>query len=770
MASLRVYGAREHNLQSVDLELPRDQLIVFCGVSGSGKSSLAFDTLFVEGRRRYIEALALQALGLDLAPPDVDQIDGLPPTAGLAQRQGVLGPRSTLGSTAQLDPLLRVLFGRAGVLHCPRCGRPVTPTTHDEIVAELLALPRDTRLNLEAPVSLGEEPVLVLDEIRRAGFSRVRVGEEVLTIEELKLPQLRGVDRLRIVVDRIRIEPDRRARLHDSVRLGSRAGHGVLVASYDGQERTFVDRPICVHDDLLLPALEPRLLSHLGPPGACPTCEGSRAVDGMTCPSCQGERLSEVARAVRWRGLSFRELQRTPVSALGQRLVVSEPDPVEAATLPELQRRLEHLVALGLGHRAPGQAMDTLSGSEIQRSRLVRQVAAPLSGVLYVLDEPTAGLDAAATATVVRLMRELVAAGNTVLAVEHAEQVLRAADHLVEFGPGAGVMGGRIVYQGGLSGLLAADTPTSRWLSGKETIGPRQVQPQGEVEVRGPWNGQSPPVRLPRQVVVALTGPAASGKSRLIGLLGAALTGAGLPPGVELVGAEGLSRTVLADRGAARAVRSSPATYIGLWDTVRELLASSKDASVRGLTPATFSLATAGGRCEACKGTGERRVELGPLPEVISRCPVCDGRRFQQDVLEVRWKGLNAAELLDMSAEQARVVLAGHPRLEEGLRAMMRVGLGYVPLGQPVQTLSGGEARRLVLARELTRAHRRGAEDTVYLLDEPTVGLHPQDTRLLVGLLRELADEGATVWAATVDPILVGAADRVTSLPPAPWG
>ncbi|MEQ1500737.1 MAG: ABC-ATPase UvrA [Myxococcota bacterium] len=763
-----VRGAREHNLQAVDLDLPRGALIVFCGVSGSGKSSLAFDTLFVEGQRRYLEALAIhRGRGPSLVPPRVDRIDGLPPTIALAQRAGAYGPRSTVGSVAELDPVLRILFGRTGVAHCPRCGRPVTPSTHDEIVGALLALPLGTRLTLEAPLRTTGPGLL--DEVQRAGFGRLRINGEIQRIEDVRtVPEGASA---RIVVDRIKIEADRGSRLADSVRLAARAGHGVVIAVHDGPggsgEATFVDRPVCVHDDLPLPALEPSLLSPWGPPGACPTCDGLGRVDDAACPACAGTRLSEVARAVTWRGRSFAEVEASTVDALAASLAVGDPNPIEAVAVPDLRRRLDRMRALGLGGLRLADPIDALSGSEVQRLRLVRQVATGLSGVLVVLDEPVAGLEPRLAEVVVGVIRELVDAGNTVIAVEHAPEVIRAADHAVEFGPGAGVDGGRVVYQGPVAGLLAADTATGRWLSGRSSIPARAVELPTSVTVSGPWlrGRPSPAVRIARGGVVAITGPAGTGKSTLIALLATSLTG-GATPGVTLSGAEGLARPILADRAAAKAARSNPATYVGLWDTVRELLASTRDAAIRGLNAGAFSLSTPGGRCEACKGTGERVIELGPLPDVIQQCPVCDGRRFQRDVLEVRWKGLDAAEILASPAARVHPILAGHPRLDDGLRALLRVGLGYVPLGQPVHTLSGGEARLLALARELARAHRRGADDTVYLLDDPTVGLHPQDVGRLVELLRALCDEGATAWLATVDPGLIGAADRVVTLGP----
>jgi excinuclease ABC subunit A len=780
-ATIAVRGAREHNLAAVDLDLPRAQLIVLCGVSGSGKSSLAFDTLFVEGQRRYLEALAAgRPRGPSLVPPRVDAIDGLPPTLALPQRAAAYGPRSTVGSVAEIEPVLRVLFARAGTQHCPRCGAAVAPVTHDEIVAALVALPSGTRLTIEAPLRLeapgerGPDLAAVVEEIERAGFSRIRLDDEVVRVEEVTAGQLERARRAHIVVDRIRIEPDRGGRIDDSVRLAGRAGRGVVVAVHDGGEQTFVSRPYCLADDLSLPPLEPSLLAPTpGGPGACPACEGLGVREGEPCTACSGSRLSDVARAVRWRGLALPDLARVPLVRASELLLEAVgggagATAVEATALVDVQRRVDRLLALRLGDVALGAPMDRLSGSQVQRVRLARQVATRLSGVLVVLDEPVAGLEPALVEVVVELLRELVAAGNTVVAVEHAGPVIRAADRVIEFGPGAGRLGGRVVYEGPTAGLLEADTPTGRWLSGRCAIPARPLPPdRGAVVVSGRWlrGRAAAAVRVPRGRLVAVTGPAGSGKSALLRVLGGALTGS-VPDGVEVTGTDGLSRPILADRAAARAARSMPATYVGLWDVVRDLLASTRDAAIRGLDAAAFSLNAAGGRCEGCKGTGEVRVDLGPLPDVVQVCQVCEGRRFQRDVLEVRWKGLDAAELLAMSAGEAAPVLAGHPRLEEPLRALNRVGLGYVPLGQPVHTLSGGEARLLALARELARASRRGADDTVHVLDDPTVGLHPSDVANLVALLRTLCEDGASAWLGTVDPLLVGAVDEVVVLPP----
>ncbi|MCA9493731.1 MAG: AAA family ATPase, partial [Myxococcales bacterium] len=728
-----------------------------------GKSSLAFDVVHAEGQRRYLEALSVHPRGPVVAPPRVDSIGGLPPTVALSQRPGAVSPRSTVGTLAELDPVLRVIFGRVGTLRCPVCGRAIEPVTHDAVVARLLLLPQGTRLTLETPLS-GRDPA-VLDEVARAGFGRVRVDDAILRLEEVEARSVRGAVTLRVVVDRLRVEADRKARLYDSVRLATRAGKGVLVAVHGGGELTFVDRPYCAHDDLVLPPLEPELLSPWQLAGACPTCKGA----GGDCTDCGGSRLSPVARAVTWRGWTLPDLQRLPIAELRERLVgIGDASRVEEVAVVDLVRRLDRLIALSLGHLGLMRAATTLSGGELQRTRLARQVASPLAGVLYVLDEPAAGLDEGLAEAVAALLRELVDAGNTVVAVEHHAAVIRAADHLVEFGPGAGVAGGTVVATGDASALMGADTATGRFLAGRVTVPPPSRPPAvSEATLSGAWlhGASGGEVRLARQRLVVVTGPSGSGKSALIAAVGEAVEGRA--QGWSLEGADGLARLVSVDRAAGRSSRANPATYVGLWDVMRDLLSQTKDAQVRALTGSAFSLTTTGGRCEACKGTGEHTIELGPLPDVVQPCPVCAGKRFQGDVLEVRWKGLNAAELLALDAGRALPILAGHPRLESALQALIRVGLSYVPLGQPLRTLSGGESRKLALARELSRAARRGADDVLVLLDDPSTGLHPTDVVHLVGLLRELIDEGATVWAASHDPLLVAAADAVVRLPEA---
>jgi excinuclease ABC subunit A len=727
---LVVQGAREHNLAGVDVELSPSSWVALCGPSGSGKSSLAFDTLFAEGQRRYLHALGLGDRA-ERPPPRVDRISGVPPTLGLAQRVRAPGASTRFAELAEVAPALRLLFGRSGVQHCPRCDRPVVPTSHDAIVDALLQLPVGARLLLEAPVPPGPQ---VLEEVQRAGFSRIRRGGVVTRLEGLTL---RDDEAVRVVVDRIKVAPDRRDRLADSVRLASQAGRGVVVAVVGDEEQSWVDRPYCAHDQLELPLLEPRLLSRRSHTGACAACGGSG------CEVCGGTGLSEAARHVRWRGHRWEELLQLGPEGLRQALP-STGQPAELGALEELSRRLQGLEELGLGAVPLQRKAEALSAGEVQRSRLSTVVSSALSGVLYVLDEPAAGLEERWLPAVAEQLRRLRDGGAMVVTVTHRSGLLAHADRVLEFGPGAGAEGGRLVFDGAPAELKEAPTATGRWLSGQLPLPPSRGRTAASCGSHGG-------VELPLGVLGAVLGGSGSGKSRHL----AALAEAGRA-------LESVESVVMADRPAGRSRRSMPATYVGLWDVLRDLLAQTQEARVRGFDASTFSVNVKGGRCEACRGAGEVVIELDALPDVTVPCDVCGGARFARDVLEVRWRGLSAAELLQSDASTLRPVLSGHPKLDAGLGALVRSGLGYVPLGMPTDGLSGGEARRLALARELTR-RPAGA---LYLLDDAEVGLHRVDLLGLVGVLQELVDAGATVWLATHDPELAAVCDVVHELSP----
>lgn len=770
MTELVIRGARENNLKAIDLDLPREQVIVFTGVSGSGKTSLAFDTLHAEGQRRYLEALAMSVPGIRsrMRQARVDVILGLPPTIALEQGVRPPGVRSTVATWADLSPLLRTWAAREGELHCPQCDEAVVVTPHDRIVGRVSSWPEGTRLSVESPLRVPglDRAAGLIDEVVRAGFSRLRLDDRVERIEDVTPGQVAACRVLRIVVDRIRVESGRSDRIHDAVRTAAHAGHGVLVAVSDVETVTFVDRPYCLGCDLSLPELDPGLLSHHGA-GACAVCEGRGVTpdaDGE-CGACGGTRLGAVARAVRWQGRRFVDRMHDSVSEWRLWISASGDRPVAQALARTLVPRLATMEEVGLGGLRLDTAAKPLSSGELQRLRLARQVGSGLSGVLYILDEPSAGLGDVDVDRVVSLIRRLRDGGNSVVVVDHHRAVIAAADRIVDFGPGAGGAGGTIVFSGTPDELRVADTLTGRWFSGRErwSVAPNRAA-TGAVRLR--WRGGD--VVLPTGTFGAIVGPSGSGKTRLLDRLREAFAARarGEPP-ADVDGIEAFERLIELDQSPlARQSRSSPATYLGIWDILRELLAASPEARLRGMDASFFSMHARGGRCEACLGTGEQRIELGVLPEVHRVCEVCLGRRFHADVLAVTWKGRAADAWLAMDVDAARVALAGHPKLETALRALADVGLGYLALGQPTRTLSGGEGQRLRLARELLRLS--AAERTLMLLDDPTVGLHPADVQRLLHLIHRLVADGVTVWMATHDPDLAACAawsHRLTEFP-----
>lgn len=751
---IRVRGARQNNLRGVDIDIERAQLVAVVGPSGSGKTSLVFDTIHAESQRRYLDVLSMHesGLGRGLRRPDVDAISGLPPSVALDQAYRRPSARTTVSAYADVHAVLQVLFGRCGEQRCPMCGDPIVPQSHDEIVAELLAIPTGTRMTVEAPLT--GEPGRILDEVVRAGFSRVRVGGEVRRLEEVDPRTVEGP--IRVVVDRLKARPDRAGRLHDAVRLASRAGKGALVVVAGDQTRSFVDRPVCLRDGVSFPSLTPAVF-RLGGVGCCETCDGLGRVADERCTSCDGLRFNAVTRAVRVGELTIGDSLRWPVRDLRTWVQAAERGPVSTPILDALEERLRQLESLGLGGIELGRPGSALSTGEVQRLRLSRQLTAGLSGVAYCLDEPTAGLGAAETGPVIALLRTLVDQGNTVVCVTHTREVLEACDRVIEFGPGAGTAGGSVVFDGPPSALVKSGTSTGVWLAGEgEATHRRCPESRGDVGIADGLG------HLPAGTLGVITGPSGSGKSVALRKVAEIVS----DPSRVLTGLAEVQRLVRVEDMTGRMHRSNPATYMGVWSILRTLMAATTEAQVRGIQAGQFSLNQAGGRCEPCGGMGEQRVDLGVLTDVYRTCPVCDGQRFTADMLEVRWRGHNPAELLALSAEEARGLLAGHPKLERALRALVDVGLGYVPLGQAARTLSGGETHRLRLARELARARRSDGMDTLVLLDDPSRGLHPQDTAGLLRVLIDLAHTGATVWVATQDSMILDAAASVLRLQP----
>ncbi len=724
---LSIRGAREHNLAGVDLDLPLDAFVVFVGPSGSGKTSLAIDTVHAEGRRRYLEALAGGGpRGRSLRRPVVDRVDGLPPTLALETGQAAPSRRSTVADLTQIRPLLDVALGRAGTLHCPKCGTAVVTSTHDEIVGAVLALPEGTRLRVEVPI-----PTSGLADAVKAGFSRVSIDGEVRRLEDVGV--VAATAAVRIVVDRIRLGEERRSRVHDAVRLASRAGSGRVFVVTDDGEISFVDRPRCLSCTLDLPALSPRLFRS-GEVDPCAACAGLAVTDKGPCAPCEGTGLGAAALAVRWGGQRLTDLLHR--SAEDSAWESGPTDGVSAPIRTVLAERMGWLKRLGIGHLPLQRPVHQTSQGEFQRVRLVGLLATPLAGVLYVLDEPAAGLGDAEARGVAAAIRTLVVGGNGVLVVDHHAVVIEAADRVVEFGPGGGPDGGRVVWDGPPDALATAPTATGRWWASGRLL-PSLAFRVGEFVAIAVAEGRIEGVV--RGGVQLIVGPSGSGKTRRLAALAAAVEGGKTP----------FERVVWADGAGPRGARSTPASYVGLWAVLRELLAATASAKVRGLGAGAFSLNQPGGRCEACQGTGERRVDLEWLPELWLPCPVCDGRRFAGDIREVRWHGLDASELLELTVTAARAVLSGVPKLDRALRAMADCGLGYVPLGLPTRSLSGGESNRLRVARELARGGIDGT--TLVLLDDPTRGLHAVDAAVILALIDRLAESGAAVVVATHD-------------------
>lgn len=765
MADLVVRGAREHNLRGLNLRLPGSGLTVVTGVSGSGKSSLVFDTLYAEGRRRYVEALGLAASGL--RRPSVDAIDGLPPTIALRQHDRAPGPHDTVGDLTGISALLGVVWARAGVQHDPQTDEAIRPTPHDRIVADLLALPEGTRLLVEAPLlpDPGAQLPALLAEIRRAGFSRIRLHGQVVRLDEVPASATLDPD-LRVVVDRLKIAVARRPRIAEALRLAGAAGRGVIVAHLPEGERTYVDRPFSLSTRTTFPDLRPAAFSWRGI-GRCPRCDGTGVVEGQDCPVCQGERLRLSSRYVRYRSHSLPGALARPIDALRELLDLPDEDPAVELALVDVRTRLDRLRGLGLGALPLSRRAATLSGGEGQRLRLARAVGQDLTGVLYLLDEPTAGLAPSLVPAVIDLIRSLCDRGSAVIAVSHRREVVQAADRVLELGPGGGVQGGDVIFDGTPAALGAADTPTGRWLA--DTLPPPEISEEpsgGDVRVGGlrVLAGATRDLVLAAGGVTALTGPPSAGTSATLRALGHLLDP---DAGVTISPPQAVDRVLRVEPVRTSSSRSIVATFVGVWDVLRELLSSTTEASIRGLTASHFSLATPGGRCEACRGVGEIKVDLGMLPPAWVSCEVCDGRRFQEDLLDITWKGRSAAALLDLPAAEALRLLAGHPRLARQLRALVDVGLGYVPLGQTTRSLSGGEGARLRLAREIARS-ARGVDGALLLVDGPTDGLHPLDARAMVALLHRLAQAGAVVVTASHDPLVIQSATRAVQISPIP--
>ena len=915
---ITVRGAREHNLKGIDVALPRDRLVVITGLSGSGKSSLAFDTIYAEGQRRYVESLsayARQFLGR-MEKPDVDLIDGLSPAISIDQKAGSRNPRSTVGTVTEIYDYLRLLFARAGRPHCPICGDPIAQQTVQQMVDHVLALPAGSRLLVLAPVVRDRkgEHLQVFEDARGRGFVRARVDGDIRSLDEEILLEKNKRHSIDVVVDRIALpsepaeggDPQALAgRLSDSIEQALGLGEGILRINVDGADDDLImaEQLACPRDMYALGEIEPRSFSFNSPHGACPDCTGlgitmevdpglvvpdrskslgeggiaawsrsaaqhgwhrrqleavfqafgedidapfselsddlfdamlygleepvvvefvnqrgrarryevkfegvvnnlarryketdsewsrgeiERFMTAVPCRACGGARLKPESLAVLVDGRSIVDVARLSVSAAsewvnalsGKRSPLTEREQVIARQiLKEIRERLTFLVDVGLDYLTLDRAAATLSGGEAQRIRLATQIGSSLMGVLYVCDEPSIGLHPLDDERLIRTLKRLRDLGNTVLIVEHDEATMRAADYIIDMGPGAGEHGGEIVAAGPPDKVMKhRKSMTGAYLSGRRRIpmpGIRRIGNGESVIIRGAaeHNLRSIDVEFPLGCFICVTGVSGSGKSTLVNdLLHAAaaqqLHGARRRPGAMdgVAGLDSIDKVIDIDQSPiGRTPRSNPATYTGLFTPVRELFASVPEARMRGYKPGRFSFNVKGGRCEACRGDGYNTIEMQFLPDVTVPCEVCEGARYNREALEIRYKGRSIAEVLDLTIDEAVELFDAHPAIRRKLATLQAVGLGYIKLGQPATTLSGGEAQRVKLSTELSK---RSTGRTLYLLDEPTTGLSFQDVEALLGVLQQLVDGGNTVIVIEHHLDVVKNADWIIDLGP----
>jgi excinuclease ABC subunit A len=823
--AIRVRGARTHNLKNVDVEIPRNRLVVITGVSGSGKSSLAFDTLLAEGQRQYIQSLSIYARQFfdQMERPDVDHIDGLQPTIAIDQRQGNPSPRSTVATITEIYDYLRLLLARAGDVACPNCGTPIAQQTPAEIEITIRALPSETRVMLLAPMVRGRRGTHrdAVEAIQKAGFVRVRVDGAVYPIEDMPALVAQKTHDIEAVVDRVVIRAGIEARLAESVRLALKHGDGVVLVAFqtpeakaaasngdDWQERVLNTRYACPSCGTSIGEIEPRTFSFNSPYGACPTCHGLGVVglpeavgnghskgksngapqsvsipaDAEVCPDCHGTRLRPEARACRLGNLAVHEITALSVAAalefFKQLKFAPDRGPVAEPIVAEIVRRLEFLMRVGTDYLSLDRSADTLSGGERQRVRLATGIGSGLVGVLYLLDEPSIGLHPRDNERLTASLRDLERQGNTVVVVEHDEMLMRASDYLIDMGPGAGSRGGHIVAQGTpdvvsqietsltggyLSGRLAIPVPTTRRKPAKTRV----LQLTGATA----HNLANVDVEIPLGLFVCVTGVSGSGKSSLVvdtlaRALARKLNGAEARPAPHssLRGVSQLERLVEIDQSPiGRTPRSNPATYTGIWDDIRQVFAATKQARQRGYRVGRFSFNTKGGRCEECEGQGVRRIEMNFLPDLEVTCPVCHGARFNRQTLAVKFRDRSIADVLAVSVDEAVVFFENHESIRRLLATLADVGLGYLTLGQASTTLSGGEAQRIKLATELGRAT---SGNTMYILDEPTTGLHSDDIRRLLGVLNRLVDGGNSMLVIEHNLDVIKTADWVIDLGP----
>ncbi len=898
-----IRGAREHNLKNLDLDIPRDQFIVFTGLSGSGKSSLAFDTIYADGQRRYMESLssyARQFLG-QMEKPDVDDIQGLSPAISIDQKTTSKNPRSTVGTVTEIYDYFRLLYARIGVPHCPVCGKEIKQQTVDQMVDKVLELPERTKIQVLAPIARGKKGLFAkeLEQAKRSGYVRVRIDGNMYDLsEEIKLDKNKK-HTVEISIDRLVVKPDVQSRLTDSLETAIALTGGLVVVDVvDGEEILFSQNYSCPEHNISIEELTPRMFSFNNPFGACEKCTGlgtfmridpdrvlpnkelsiaqgairasgwyyaeggiaqmyfqslaahygfsldtpvkdlpPKVIDillygtkgekikmrretdqikseyetdfegvvnnlerrfretssnwmreelasfmsAIECPECHGARLKKESLAVTVGGKNIDQVSRLSISKLlefFQKLQLNEKEQMIAQqVLKEIRERLTFLKNVGLDYLTLSRAAGTLSGGESQRIRLATQIGSSLMGVLYILDEPSIGLHQRDNDRLIEALKRLRDLGNTLIVVEHDEDTMRAADYIVDIGPGAGVHGGQIICAGSLADIEACEgSITGQYLSGRRKIQvPAQRRPGNgkwlTVKGAGENNLRNVDVKFPLGAFCAVTGVSGSGKSSLVNEilykgLASQLNGTKDRPGKfqAMEGVEALDKVIDINQSPiGRTPRSNPATYIGLFTDIRQIFAETTEAKSRGYGPGRFSFNVKGGRCEACEGGGILQIEMHFLPDIFVPCEVCKGKRYNRETLEVKYKGKSIYDVLEMTVEEALAFFENLPKIKRKLQTLYDVGLGYVKLGQPGTTLSGGEAQRVKLAAELSK---KPTGKTIYILDEPTTGLHTADVHQLIGVLQTLVENGNTIIVIEHNLDVIKTADDVVDLGP----